>query len=43
MFIPDMERALDSNHVSRLNTDLPLNLFILDLGGGLKVTRPGRR
>ncbi len=38
MFIPDMEKALDSHHVSRLKTDLPLNLFILDLGGGLKVT-----
>jgi len=38
MFIPDMEKALESHHVSRLKTDLPLNLFILDLGGGLKVT-----
>jgi pyruvate, water dikinase len=38
MFTPDMERALDSSHVSRLLTDLPLNLFILDLGGGLKVS-----
>ena len=38
MFMPDMEKALDSHHVSRLKTDLPLNLFILDLGGGLKVT-----
>ncbi|MGO8761639.1 MAG: PEP/pyruvate-binding domain-containing protein [Desulfobaccales bacterium] len=38
MFIPDMEKALDSHHVSRLKTDLPLNLFILDLGGGLRVT-----
>jgi pyruvate,water dikinase len=37
MFIPDMEKALASNRVCRLKTDLPLNLFILDLGGGLKV------
>ena len=41
MFIPDMEKALDSHHVSRLKTDLPLNLFILDLGGGLRVTGAG--
>jgi pyruvate,water dikinase len=38
MFMPDMDRALESNQVSRLKTELPLNLFILDLGGGLKVT-----
>ena len=38
MFIPDVERVLDSSRVSRLVTDLPLNLFILDLGGGLKVS-----
>ena len=38
MFTPDVERALDSDRVSRLITDLPLNLFILDLGGGLKVS-----
>ncbi len=38
MFTPDVERVLDSNRVSRLVTDLPLNLFILDLGGGLKVS-----
>ncbi|MFA4903769.1 MAG: PEP/pyruvate-binding domain-containing protein [Desulfobaccales bacterium] len=38
MFMPDMEKALDSHQVSRLLTDLPINLFILDLGGGLKVT-----
>ena len=37
MFIPDMEKALESNRVCRLKTDLPLNLFILDLGGGLRV------
>ena len=33
-----MEKALDSHHVSRLKTELPLNLFILDLGGGLRNT-----
>jgi pyruvate, water dikinase len=38
MFIPDMEKALESNRVCRLKTDLPLNLFILDLGGGLAVS-----
>ncbi|MFZ0052007.1 MAG: PEP/pyruvate-binding domain-containing protein, partial [Desulfobaccales bacterium] len=38
MFTPDVERLLDSSRVSRLVTDLPLNLFILDLGGGLKVS-----
>jgi pyruvate,water dikinase len=38
MFTPDVERVLDSSRVSRLDTDLPLNLFILDLGGGLKVS-----
>jgi pyruvate,water dikinase len=38
MFIPDVEQALESDRVNRLKTDLPLNLFILDLGGGLKVT-----
>lgn len=38
MFTPDVERALDSSRVSRLDTDLPLNLFVLDLGGGLKVS-----
>jgi pyruvate, water dikinase len=38
MFIPDLDKALESSHISRLQTDLPLNLFILDLGGGLKVS-----
>jgi pyruvate,water dikinase len=37
MFIPDVDRALESERISRLKTDLPLNLFILDLGGGLRV------
>jgi pyruvate,water dikinase len=38
MFIPDLDRALESSHICRLQTELPLNLFILDLGGGLRVT-----
>ncbi len=38
MFVPDIERALESKSISRLKTDLPLNLFILDLGSGLRVT-----
>jgi pyruvate, water dikinase len=38
MFIPDVESALESERASRLKTELPLNLFILDLGGGLRVS-----
>jgi pyruvate,water dikinase len=38
MFTPDVERALESHQVSRLMTDLPLNLYVLDLGGGLRVS-----
>ncbi len=38
MFALDVDQALESERVSRLQTDLPLNLFILDLGGGLKVS-----
>ena len=38
MFSPDLDKALESTRISRLQTDLPLNLFILDLGGGLKVS-----
>ncbi|MBM4294165.1 MAG: hypothetical protein FJ126_04585 [Deltaproteobacteria bacterium] len=38
MFFPDIDRALKSDAVTRLKTDLPLNLFILDLGGGLRVS-----
>ncbi len=38
MFLLDIDEALKSPRVSRLATELPLNLFILDLGGGLKVT-----
>jgi len=36
MFALDLDQALKSTNASRLKTDLPLNLFILDLGGGLK-------
>jgi pyruvate,water dikinase len=38
MFMLDVDKAVASHQVSRLKTDLPLNLFILDLGGGLKVS-----
>lgn len=38
MFSPDIDRALKSESVARLKTDLPLNLFILDLGRGLRVS-----
>jgi len=38
MFTPDLDRALESSRITRLKTDLPLNLFILDLGGGLRVS-----
>ncbi|MBM4274951.1 MAG: pyruvate, phosphate dikinase [Deltaproteobacteria bacterium] len=38
MFSPDIDRALKSESVARLKTELPLNLFILDLGGGLRVS-----
>jgi pyruvate,water dikinase len=37
MFSLDVERAVEASGVCRLKTDLPLNLFILDLGGGLGV------
>ncbi|MDP3182066.1 MAG: PEP/pyruvate-binding domain-containing protein [Desulfobaccales bacterium] len=37
MFSLDIDDAVRSPNVSRLVTDLPLNLFVLDLGGGLKV------
>jgi pyruvate,water dikinase len=40
MFALDLDQALKSTNASRLKTDLPLNLFILDLGGGLKI--PGQ-
>jgi len=37
MFSLDVDQALQPRACSRLQTDLPLNLFILDLGGGLRV------
>ncbi len=37
MFSLDVEQAVAARGVCRLQTELPLNLFILDLGGGLKV------
>ena len=37
MFALDVDQALEPKGCSRLKTDLPLTLFILDLGGGLKV------
>jgi pyruvate,water dikinase len=38
MFSPDIDRALRAETVVRLKTDLPLNLFVLDLGGGLRAS-----
>lgn len=40
MFALDVDQALEPKGCSRLRTDLPLTLFVLDLGGGLKV--PGQ-
>ncbi len=37
MFALDVDQSLRPGACSRVKTDLPLNLFILDLGGGLKV------
>jgi len=37
MFSLDVEKAVQASGVSRLQSDLPLNLFVLDLGGGLTV------
>jgi pyruvate,water dikinase len=37
MFSLDIETAVTASGVCRLKTDLPLNLFVLDLGGGLRV------
>ncbi|WP_449244952.1 PEP/pyruvate-binding domain-containing protein [Desulfobacca acetoxidans] len=37
MFALDVEQSVKSSGVCRLKSDLPLNLFILDLGGGLAV------
>ncbi|MDI6852739.1 MAG: PEP/pyruvate-binding domain-containing protein [Deltaproteobacteria bacterium] len=38
MFALDVEEAVTASGVCRLKTDLPLNLFVLDLGGGLAVS-----
>jgi pyruvate,water dikinase len=38
MFFLDVEKAVTASGVCRLKIDLPLNIFILDLGGGLKVS-----
>ncbi len=38
MFFLDVEEAETGTGVCRLQTDLPLNIFLLDLGGGLKVS-----
>jgi pyruvate,water dikinase len=40
MFALDVDQSLRPGACSRLKTDLPLTLFILDLGGGLRV--PGQ-
>jgi pyruvate,water dikinase len=42
MFSQDVEQAVQAVGVRRLQTDLPMNLFVLDLGGGLKVQAEGR-
>lgn len=41
MFQLDVEAAAQAKGVSRFRTDLPINLFVLDLGGGLR--EPGKR
>jgi pyruvate, water dikinase len=38
MFALDVEEAVTAGGVARLKTDLPMNLFVLDLGGGLAVS-----
>ncbi|MDI6853987.1 MAG: PEP/pyruvate-binding domain-containing protein [Deltaproteobacteria bacterium] len=38
MFFLDVEEAVTAGGVCRLKTELPLNIFILDLGGGLRVS-----
>jgi len=40
MFALDVDQSLRPSTCSRLKTDLPLNLFILDMGGGVRV--PGQ-
>ncbi len=37
MFSPEVEEAVASPGISRLQSNLPFNLFIMDLGGGLAV------
>lgn len=37
MFEQDVEEAVKASGVMRLKTELPLNLFVLDLGGGVRV------
>ena len=37
MFSLDVEEAMEASGVCRLKTELPLNLFVMDLGGGLAV------
>jgi pyruvate,water dikinase len=41
MFAIDVNQSIKAKGVSRLKMDLPINLFLLDLGGGLKVNKPG--
>ncbi|MFP3867899.1 MAG: PEP/pyruvate-binding domain-containing protein [Desulfobacteraceae bacterium] len=36
MFDQDVEESLRASGIVRLKTEIPLNLFVLDLGGGLK-------
>jgi pyruvate,water dikinase len=38
MFSPEVEEAVAAPGVFRLQADLPFNLFIMDLGGGLATT-----
>ncbi len=38
MFFLDVEEAVTATGVCRLQTVLPLNIFLLDLGGGLRVS-----
>jgi pyruvate,water dikinase len=38
MFSLDVEDAVTATGVCRLKTEIPLNIFLMDLGGGLKVS-----
>ena len=40
MFSPNVEEMVSAPGVSRLQSDLPFNLFIMDLGGGLEPGAP---